>query len=262
MKSLPLITVITPSLNQGSFIEATIQSVLGQGYPNLEYIIVDGGSTDSTLDVLNRYSDRIRWISEKDTGQSDAINKALLMASGDVIAYLNSDDIYTPGTLLSIGKFFISHPEASWVTGQCRIINEHGIESRRLISLYKNFWLFFHSYTALLVIDYISQPATFWHRRVFETVGVFDETEQYAFDYDFSLRVGQHFKLFRLNRCLALFRIHPASKGSTAATIQFASDLAKAKRYTRSSLLITLHKWHNALILAVYQFIARRNSRP
>lgn len=261
MRSLPLITVITPSLNQGSFIEATIRSVLEQGYPNLEYIVMDGGSTDNTLEILKHYGDSIRWVSEKDSGQSNAINKALRIASGEIIAFLNSDDQYTPGTLLAVGQFFASHPDASWITGQCRMIDENGVECRRLITLYKNFWLFFHSYKMLLIIDYISQPATFWRRRVFETVGNFDENEHYTFDYDFSLRVGQHFKLFRLNRYLAAFRIHPSSKGSRATIQQFASDLATAQRYTRSSLLRALHKWHNFLILAVYKFIAGQNSQ-
>src|SRR5665811_220931 len=111
---LPRITIITPTLNQGRFIETTIQSVLAQGYPNLEYIIMDGGSTDNTLDILQRYAGQLRWISQKDSGQADALNTALKQASGEVIAYLNSDDQYSPGALLAVGQFFVDHPQAAW----------------------------------------------------------------------------------------------------------------------------------------------------
>lgn len=261
MDIFPRITIITPSLNQGRFIESTIQSVLEQKYPDLEYIVVDGGSTDNTLDILQRYSGRLRWISEKDAGQSDAINKGLHMATGDIIAFLNSDDLYLPNTLISVGRFFAGHPQAAWLSGRCINIDEHGHEIRRPITWYKNFWLLWGSYNILLVLDYISQPATFWRRRVFEKVGEFDTNEHYAFDYDFSLRTGQYFELWRSNRRLAAFRIHTTSKGSTAASTQFASALAIAKRYTGSAFLITLHRWHDDLTLVIYGLLSKKTSR-
>src|SRR3989338_7304504 len=102
----PCISIITPSFNQGAFIERTIESVLGQGYPNLEYIVMDGGSTDETLSILRRYGDRLTWTSEKDKGQSDAINKGIKRATGEIVAYINSDDVYEPGAFDRVAAYF------------------------------------------------------------------------------------------------------------------------------------------------------------
>lgn len=252
---LPKITVITPSLNQGDYINETITSVIDQGYPNLEYIIIDGGSTDQTLEILDRYSDRVYWISERDRGQSHAINKGLGMANGEVIAYLNSDDIYLPGTLHKVGRFFASHSDAAWLTGRCRFIDGNGIEIRGGISSYKNFWLFINSYQVLKVLDYISQPASFWRREVFDEFGGFDEDLQYAMDYDFSLRVGEKFKLWVLHDYLAAYRIHPSSKAGSSVAAQFEADFQIAQRYSSSKFLTQLHKLHNALIINIYRML-------
>ena len=255
--NLPKISIITPSFNQANFIEQTITSVLDQGYPDLEYIVMDGGSTDGTLDVLRKYGDRINWISEPDRGQSHAINKGLRLATGEVIAFLNSDDLYEPCTLLKVGEFFTFHPKASWLTGKCRIIDHEGHEIRKAITAYKNFWLNLKSYRALLVLDYISQPATFWRRKVIEQIGEFNENLRYAMDYDYSLRVGQLFKLWVLNEYLASFRIHPLSKAGSSAHRQFDVDLEIAKGYTTSTLLLGFHAIHNTLIVSIYRYLLR-----
>lgn len=259
METLPKITVITPTLNQCDYIEQTIHSVLSQNYPNLEYIVMDGGSTDSTLEILKKYEGRLHWISEKDRGQSHAINKGLRMASGEVVAFLNSDDYYEPGALLKVGKFFKGHPEAGWLTGKCRTLNSEGKEIRKLITLYKNFWLKTKSYQVLLVLNYISQPATFWRKNVIDAVGEFDETLRYAMDYDYSLRVGSQFKLWILDDTLASFRIHPSSKAGSSAHAQFDSDFQIAKRYITSPLLVRLHAAHNAITVNVYRKLMSSN---
>ena len=259
METLPKITVITPTLNQCDYIEQTIHSVLSQNYPNLEYIVMDGGSTDSTLEILKKYEGRLHRISEKDRGQSHAINKGLRMASGEVVAFLNSDDYYEPGALLKVGKFFKGHPEAGWLTGKCRTLNSEGKEIRKLITLYKNFWLKTKSYQVLLVLNYISQPATFWRKNVIDAVGEFDETLRYAMDYDYSLRVGSQFKLWILDDTLASFRIHPSSKAGSSAHAQFDSDFQIAKRYITSPLLVRLHAVHNAITVNVYRKLMSSN---
>jgi glycosyltransferase involved in cell wall biosynthesis len=252
MTDLPRISVITPSYNQGHFIEQTIRSVLDQGYADLEYIVMDGGSTDCTLEILRKYEGRLRWISEKDRGQSHAINKGMALATGDVRAFLNSDDCYEPGALMKVGRFFAEHPQAAWLTGRCRIMDQEGQEIRKLITGYKNFWLLTHSYKALLVIDYVSQPATFWRKEVVERVGAFEEANYYTMDYDYSLRVGQFTNLWVLPQYLANFRVHTGSKTGLAAKAQFDADLNVARRYTRSQLLLRLHALHNALIVWIY----------
>lgn len=151
MERLPKITIITPSLNQAFFIEETIQSVFSQGYPYLEYLVIDGGSTDGTIDILKKYEGRLSWISGPDSGQTNAINKGLRLATGEVVAFLNSDDLYEPGALLTVGEFFASRPEAVWLTGMCINIDQSGKEIRQRTRLYKNFWLGLHSYSILQI---------------------------------------------------------------------------------------------------------------
>ncbi len=261
MHTLPRISIITPSYNQGQFIEQTIQSVLSQDYPDLEYIVMDGGSTDETLSILRKYEGKLLWISEKDRGQSHAINKGLRMASGEVIAFLNSDDLYEPGALLAVGEFFARHPQAFWVTGKCRIINQQGREIRRWITRYKNFWLRLGIYPVLYVLNYISQPATFWRREVVEEIGYLDEDLHYAMEYDYWLRIGQRFRLWFIPKYLARFRIHPSSKAGSSARAQFDSELLIARRYVRPPFLLALHRLHTAAVVAVYQQLLAREQR-
>jgi glycosyltransferase involved in cell wall biosynthesis len=261
MDTLPRITVITPSYNQAHFIEQTIKSVLSQNYPALEHIVMDGGSTDSTLEILKKYDGRLCWISERDRGQSHALNKGLAMASGDIIAFLNSDDLYAAGALLKVGRFFAAHPKVCWLTGRCRTIDQHEKEIRKAITLYKNIWLRTSSYRVLLVLNYISQPATFWTRNVMDTVGEFDESLRYAMDYDYWLRVGRSFKLWVLDDYLASFRVHASSKAGSSAHAQFDSDLQIAKRYNTSPLLVRLHAAHNAFTVMAYRLLMSSGGR-
>ncbi len=255
MTSLPNITVITPSYNQGKYIEQTIESILKQGYPNLEHLVVDGGSTDQTLDILHKYEEQLHWVSERDRGQSHAINKGLQPATGDVICYLNSDDLFTPGALSKVGRFFRDHPRAFWLTGKCRIIDQNGQEIRRPGTIYKNFCLHWHSLNLLSVMNYISQPTTFWRKEALERVGLFDERWYFAMDYDYWLRLGQHYKLWFLDEYLACFRVHPASKGSSSAKSQFDEQLEVAKQHVSSQLLLKLHAMHNFISVTVYNFV-------
>jgi len=255
--TLPRLTVVTPSYNQGRFIEQTIESVLGQNYPDLEYIVMDGGSTDETVAVLQRYDGRLQWRSEPDRGQSDALNKGLRMATGGVVAFINSDDYYEPGALLAVGEFFAGHPGSQWVTGRCRTVDEHGREIRRAVTLYKNMYLRFGGYRALQVLNYVSQPATFWRRTMLERVGSFDESLDYAMDYDYWLRAGREFELEVLDRYLACFRVHDTSKAGASAHAQFDVDLAIARNHARSPVLPALHRLHNALTVAVYRILLR-----
>jgi glycosyltransferase involved in cell wall biosynthesis len=256
MNRLPRISIVTPSYNQGEYIAETIDSVLNQDYPDLEYLVMDGGSTDGTLDVLRRYDGRLQWTSEEDRGQSHAINKGFRRATGEVLAFLNSDDLYEPGALRKVGDFFASHPQAAWLTGRCRNVDHAGREIRRPVTFYKNLWLRLRSYAALQITDYVSQPATFWRRAVIDKVGLFDEGLHYAMDYDYSLRVGRHFRLWVLPEYLAAFRIHPSSKAGASASAQFDADLDIARRHVTSPVRLGLHAVHNAAIVAIYRLSA------
>ncbi len=259
MSRLPRITVITPSFNQARFIERTIRSVLDQGYPDLEYLVMDGGSTDATLNILKDYEGRLQWMSEKDEGQADAINKGILRSTGEVIAYLNSDDVYEPGALRRVGEFFAGRPEALWLTGRCRIIDEQDREVRSGITLYKNFLLQRYSYSLLLVTNPISQPATFWRRKAVEEIGLFDTGQHFVMDYDYWLRMGRKRPPAVLGSYLAAFRVYAASKTSSSFLRSFRQEIEVARKYSASPLLNALH-WMSYLgIAAVYLLLNCRS---
>lgn len=254
---LPKISVITPTLNRADYLEQTILSVLNQNYPDLEYLVIDGGSTDGTLDILRRYSGHLHYLSEKDRGQSDALNKGLNLVSGEIIAYLNADDEYEPNALLRVAQFFTQNPQASWVTGKCRIINEYGQEILRSITLYKNLLLSTRSLTLLLIVNYISQPATFWRREVIDRVGYFDLNLSAVMDYDYWLRISKIYRLYVIQDYLARFRMHSSSKTVVSALSEWDEELRMVRQYTKSRTLFFLHRLHRFLITKGYQVINR-----
>lgn len=259
--NLPKISIITPSFNQARFIEETILSVLNQNYPGLEFIIVDGGSTDGTLDILRKFEDRLIWTSHKDKGQSNAINIGFQRSTGDVLAYLNSDDILVPGSLKMVGQYIADHEDCYCLTGRCRTIDEQGKEIRKLITLYKNFWMLLSSPQILLVLNFISQPATFWRRSVIDTVGGLNESLYYTMDYDYWLRISRHFRIDFLQKVLACFRVHSHSKSGMTACRQFDEELLVARRYGKDPL-IALHAIHRSLIVFVYKYFLKLERSP
>lgn len=255
MQDLPRISVITPSLNQGRYIERTIKSVLGQGYPKLEYLVIDGGSSDETLEILKRYEKQLTWISEKDSGQSEGINKGVRMATGDIIAYLNSDDMYEPGSLTAVAARFMADPSLMWLTGKCRIIDEDDREVRSVITKYKNFLLAHYRYWLLLIANPVSQPATFWKKEVVEDIGLFDPAESLVMDYDYWLRVGKSYQPAILDKNLAAFRIHPRSKTSRSRFLMIRREYAVSRKYSRSVFINVLHYLHAFCMSAAYLMI-------
>lgn len=244
MHTLPKISVITPSLNQAGYIKRTIRSVLDQNYPNLEYIVVDGGSTDSTIEILKTYGSRLTWISEKDSGQSDGINKGMSMATGDILAFLNSDDMYEPGVLTAVAARFMADPSIMWLTGRCRIIDEDDIEVRSIITAYKNLLLDHYRYTLLLIANPISQPATFWKKEVVKEIGFFDPDESLVMDYDYWLRIGKRYQPAIVDEKLAAFRVHPQSKTSRNRFLMIQRECAVSRKYSRSVFINVLHYLH------------------
>lgn len=251
----PVISIITPSLNQGEFIELTIKSVLNQEYTNLEFIIMDGGSTDQTIDVLKKYEQHLTWLSEPDEGQTNAINKGLLKASGDIVAYLNSDDIYLPGTLHKVAETFMQNPEMACLAGRCGMINESGASIRDFVTKYKNFWMGIGSKHVLFVLNYISQPAVFWRRSVIDELGLLDEKLDYSMDYEYWLRISDKYPIFYIQEVLADFRLHTHSKSTVSFIRQFDEELEVAKRYA-SGVSIGLHWLHKNLIVFIYRIMA------
>lgn len=252
---LPKITIITPTLNQGKYIEKTILSVLNQNYPNLEYIIFDGGSTDGTIEILQKYSDKLIWFSEPDRGQSHAINKGLLKATGDIIGIINSDDEYEIGALHKVGLYFSSHPKAMWLTGRCKIIDENDNVIIPWVSLYKTFLLTFHNYDLLCIVDYISQPATFWRREVMAEIGLFDENLKYVMDYEYWLRISRVYPLYKINDYLARFRFYPSTKTWQSSIKNENEEDHVIRKYVKSKTILTLHRVHRNLINKIYSWM-------
>lgn len=254
-KCFPKISIITPSFDQVQFIEQTILSVLTQEYPNLEYIIVDGGSTDGTTGILKKYISEISWISERDEGQAEAINKGLMMASGEIVGFLNADDLYTPGALRCVGESFVDYSEARWLVGRCKIIDTAGMEIRKSISSYKNFWLRAKIPYSIYVLNFISQPATFWRRSLIERVGLLNQHLNYALDYDYWLRFYLHGSPLLINDDLACFRWHSGSKSGSTCCAQFEEQYQVARQYTHSPLLLALHRAHNWITIRTYRHL-------
>jgi len=251
------ISIITPSLNQGQFIERTILSVLAQkGDFDLEYIIVDGRSTDNSLGILKKHEDRLRWVSEKDKGQSDAINKGFNMASGDILAWLNSDDTYEPDALSEVAEQYGTH-RFKWCFGNCRNIAENDREIRRAITKYKLFESRRYSYKRLLSKDFISQPAVFFTRDVYQEVGPLDLNCHYSMDYDYWLRIGKKYSPVYINKFLANFRWQRESKNSENYKQAAFETYLTAKRHATSKegYPVFRHYIHYVMLKGLYKLL-------
>ncbi|HWE72432.1 MAG TPA: glycosyltransferase family 2 protein [Stellaceae bacterium] len=206
---LPRIAIVTPTLNRRNYLPATVDSVIEQRYPRLDYRVQDGGSTDGTQDLLASYGSALSWRSEPDHGQADAINRAFSECDGEIMAYLNSDDTLLPGTLFYVARLFQAHPDIDVIYGQRIFIDGIGREIGRAV-------LPRHDAQAIYWADFVPQETMFWRRRVWTGAGPLDETLYYALDWDFIVRAHQAgFKFLRAPRFLACFRVHDQQKVAT-----------------------------------------------
>lgn len=206
---LPKISIVTPSYNQAQYLEETIRSVLLQSYPNLEYIIIDGGSTDGSVEIIKKYEPWLTyWVSEPDRGQSHAINKGFGKATGDIFGWINSDDYYAPNAFSHIANLFKKN-QTAWVSGVCQTSNPNG----EIVSSNSEP----QEFEKWLLTCPLAQPSVFWRRELWQAVGGVDTNLQYSFDYDLWMKFSRvEPKPIWTDRHIATFRIHPASKSSTS----------------------------------------------
>jgi glycosyltransferase involved in cell wall biosynthesis len=228
----PTFSVITPSYNQGQFIERTIQSVLSQQGVSFEYLVCDGGSTDETVTILQRYQDHLHWLSEPDRGQADAINKGISQTTGEVIAWLNSDDIYYPSALSKVQAIFLAHPEVQVVYGDAYHIDRDD----RILEPYPTApW----NYRQLRQVCFLCQPATFFRRQLVEQYGLLDAQLKFCMDYELWLRYGKQTDFFYLPEVLAGSRLYEDNKtlGQRVAVHREINQMLAQK------FLISPEKW-------------------
>jgi glycosyltransferase involved in cell wall biosynthesis len=260
-------SVITPNYNGSSFLEETILSVLKQKQDDidLEYIVVDGGSTDGSHAILEKYRDEIdTLIIEKDTGPANAINKGLAAATGDVIAWLNADDLYCPGTLKRAQQTMERCPNAAFCFGACTIVNEQGEESRSMITTFKELFYPLSSRFVFQCINYLSQPAVFFRRQSFEKAGMLREDMVGAWDYEFFLRLWHTGKSCQIQGSpVSAFRWHEQSISGQNFTVQFQEEYEVARDDAGKLSVQTLaHFFVRWAIVGIYSLMASvRNNR-
>jgi glycosyltransferase involved in cell wall biosynthesis len=253
----PRISVVTPSFNQGQFLEQTIRSVLLQGYPNLEYIVIDGGSTDESIAILKKYESQIaHWVSEPDRGQSHAINKGFERATGEIMCWLNSDDFYLPGTLRAVGESLASGSGTFAVVGHCVQVYAdgrppyHGTGRFEGLDRLLQFWKGYQMH----------QPSIFWRREVFEKVGYLDESQHYIMDFDYWVRMARYFEFRNLDLDLSCATYHAEAKTGDDF-VKYMQELRRqAPTYWPSPLTATY--WNLRVSLAKHDCVslARRLS--
>lgn len=221
-KNWPKISIVTPSYNQGVFLEKTIRSVLLQGYPNLEYFIIDGGSTDNSIEVIKKYEPWItKWVSEKDRGQSHAINKGFAEATGDLLGWLNSDDYFLPGALFKLAKAYLETPSVGAVYGQGHIVDERGaiVHTPKLVPVTRESlfgWCFGNDFM---------QPSCLFTRKAWKEVGPLDERLNFALDVEYWIRIATRFEFKRIIDVLSVSLSHPKAK-TTAMREKSHAELA------------------------------------
>jgi glycosyltransferase involved in cell wall biosynthesis len=240
-----LFSIITPCYNSAELIEQTVQSVLGQSYPHIEYLVMDAASTDGTLDILRRYEAQLQLTSEPDEGQTAAINTGWRRASGDVLAWLNADDRFLPDSVQQAADYFAANPQAGWVYGKPIPVDTAGDPFP------------YHDepepwdYDRLLAVNFITQPTVFIRRNVFETVGPLDESLHYIFDYEYWLRIGRQFPGHFVPGIKAVVTYNRQTKSATGGILKLNELEAVIRKYGGSDLPLSgQYEWVGASLLA------------
>lgn len=243
----PRISIVTPSYNQGQFIEETIRSVLLQGYPNLEYIIIDGGSTDGSVEIIKKYEPWLSyWVSEKDRGQTHAINKGIGHCTGSIFGFINSDDIYYPGAFDDVARICYEKDSMGkfWICGQANLVDENSTLIKARENRFGNDALDWYFHRLKEHGTSIVQPSSFWSLKLFEKIGFFDEDFNFSFDYEFFVRLyANGINWITTDHIYSAFRIHETSKTKSNSTFFIEEDYRLAKKYLKTCNTKVYKRW-------------------
>lgn len=248
-KSRPKISVIVPCLNNVRFIDKTLNSIVKQTYQNFEVIIQDGGSKDGTLDVIKKfareYPSKINWVSKKDNGQVDAINKGIARAKGEIITYINSDDLYYSNTFGKVAAAYQKTPDSFWFAGKGIVVDQNEKKVFSLITFYKNILFTINSYYLLLIVNYLMQPSVFITKKAVKRFGKFYGNKKYVLEYDFWLKVGKKQMPLLIKETLSKFRISGDNITSTNFEALLDDDFRIVRGYTKNQIILFFHWIHN-----------------
>jgi len=252
----PKISVVIPSYNKVKYIGETLASIVNQGYANYEVIIQDGGSSDGTLEVIKKYASKfprnITWVSHKDKGQLDAVNKGMKRASGDILTYINADDIYLPNAFSEVSNIYLKDSDCLWYAGKSILVDERGRKvdhwlNTLVVARYKDFLLRVNRYKFLLVVNYLMQPSMFITRVAFEKYGPFTGVRNFIMEYEMWLKIGKTRMPVVIDKNLACFRMSTTNITSTKYRDLLTEDMKVAKKYTNNLLVLFFH-WLNNFI--------------
>jgi len=253
------ISVVIPSYNKVKYVRQTLDSIFLQKYPDFEVIIQDGSSTDGTLEIIKEFAKKypkiIKWESEKDKGQLDAINKGFRKAGGDIFTFINADDVYEKEAFNSVADVYSKNPSALWFAGRGIVMDEKGKEIARAITWYKNLLLLVNKYYLLLITNYLMQPSVFITRGAYEKCGPFTGTENFITEYELWLKLGRTKMPVVINKNLSGFRIEPSTKTKRMFNRILKEDERIAYKYSKNRFILPFHKLHNLGRIIIERFV-------
>lgn len=255
----PLISIVIPSFNKAKYIGKTLDSIVSQDYPNFEVIIMDGGSTDGTLKIIEKYANKypglIRYESKKDKGQWDAINKGFTKAKGKILAYINADDLYMPGAFAKIERLYRLNIDALWFAGRGNVIDNKGNRIAVWPTRYKNLLLYLNTYFLLLTTNYLMQPSVFITKTAWQRFSPFTGSKNFVMEYDLWLKIAKVKMPITTGKYLSSFRIEESTITKNSSDLLLAEDEKILRKHTENPVIIFLHKLHNLGRLVVAKMI-------